>query len=108
MGGGGASLALIGAYALVAHLHRAPAADLDKALQAYETWMRPLADGVQRTPRALVRFAYPRTRAGLALRAVADRLVTQSLLRVLVLRLHRTKKDDRRLPDWTTRDAAAA
>lgn len=62
--------------------------------------MRPFVNRVQRTPRALVHFAYPRTRAGLALRSIADRLVTQPLLRVPVQRLHRTNDDDQRLPDW--------
>jgi len=98
MGGGGASLALIGGYGLAAAL-AAPtaAADPVTAFAAYERWMRPLADRVGRTPRALVRFAYPRTRVGLAARGVADRLVTATILRTLVQRLHAGKKDDARI-----------
>ncbi|NRG42334.1 FAD-dependent monooxygenase [Rathayibacter sp. VKM Ac-2835] len=98
MGGGGASLALIGGYALAAAL-AAPtaAADPAAAFAAYEQWMRPLADRVGRTPRALVRFAYPRTRLGLAARGVADRLVTATILRTLVQRLHAGRRDDARI-----------
>lgn len=99
MGGGGASLALTGEYVLAASVADAPTDDLDRALDAYEDWMRPLVDGVQRTPRFLVRFAYPQTRAGLALRGVADKLLTASLLRLLVRRLSRPEGTDRRLPE---------
>ena len=104
MGGGGASLALTGGYALAAALTDPANDDPEKALTAYEHWMRPLADRVGRTPKALVRFAYPRTRAGLAARGIADRLVTATILRTLVQRLHAGKKDDDQLtlPTMTT------
>ena len=94
MGGGGASLALIGGYALAASLTDDANDDPTSALAAYERWMRPLADRVGRTPKALVRFAYPRTRAGLVARGIADRLVTATILRTLVQRLHAGKGDD--------------
>ena len=104
MGGGGASLALTGGYALAAALTDPANDDPDSALAAYERWMRPLADRVGRTPKVLVRFAYPRTRAGLAARGIADRLVTATILRTLVQRLHAGKKDDDHftLPTMTT------
>ena len=104
MGGGGASLALAGGYALAAALTDQANDDPESALAAYEQWMRPLADRVGRTPKALVHFAYPRTRAGLAARGIADRLVTASILRALVQRLHAGKKDDDQLtlPTMTT------
>ena len=95
MGGGGASLALVGAYALAAAVTASTTADRPTdAYDAYERWMRPLTDRVGRTPLALVRFAYPRTRLGLAARGVADRLVTATILRTLVRRLHAGKKAD--------------
>jgi 2-polyprenyl-6-methoxyphenol hydroxylase-like FAD-dependent oxidoreductase len=104
MGGGGASLALTGGYALAAALTDPANDDPESALAAYERWMRPLADRVGRTPKALVRFAYPRTRAGLAARGIADRFVTATVLRTLVQRLHAGKKDDDQLtvPIMTT------
>lgn len=104
MGGGGASLALIGGYALAAALSDDDSTDPTHALAAYEQWMRPLADRVGRTPKALVRFAYPRTRLGLTARGIADQLVTATILQTLVQRLHAGKKDDEQLtlPAMTT------
>lgn len=101
MGGGGASLALTAGYVLAAAVHNATPGQLQDALRAYQEWMRPLVDGVQRTPAALVRFAYPRTRLGLAARGVADRLLTASLLRFLVTRLTRVDGTERHLPAIT-------
>lgn len=100
MGGGGSSLALIGGYILARSLHGAPDGDLDRGLQAYEEWMRPLVSSVQRIPLALVHFAYPRTRIGLAARRVADRLLTTTLLRLIVRRLHTRGDDTQPLPRW--------
>jgi len=104
MGGGGASLALTGGYALAAAMTDQANDHPESALAAYEQWMRPLADRVGRTPKALVHFAYPRTRAGLFARGIADRLVTATILRTLVQRLHAGKKDDDQLtlPTMTT------
>jgi len=106
MGGGGSSLALTAGYVLAACLQDAAPQRLTPALQAYQDWMRPLVDGVQRTPAALVRFAYPRTRLGLAARGVADRLLTASLLRVLVTRLSRVDGTERHLPELVDVQAA--
>jgi 2-polyprenyl-6-methoxyphenol hydroxylase-like FAD-dependent oxidoreductase len=100
MGGGGSSLALIGGYVLARSLHHAAEDDLGRALRAYEEWMRPLVSSVQRIPLALVHFAYPRTRLGLAARGVADRLLTSALLRVIVRRLHARGSDAQPLPSW--------
>lgn len=94
MGGGGASLALIGGHVLAASLAAAGPGAPAEGFAAFERWMRPLASRVGSTPRALVRFAYPRTRLGLAARGVADRLVTATILRSLVQRLHAGKADD--------------
>lgn len=99
MGGGGSSLALAAGYVLAASVDGTTADRLEGALRAYEQWMRPLVDGVQRTPTALVRFAYPRTRWGLAARGVADKLLTATLLQFLVTRLTRVDGTERHLPD---------
>jgi 2-polyprenyl-6-methoxyphenol hydroxylase-like FAD-dependent oxidoreductase len=102
MGGGGSSLALIGGYILARSLHGARDGDLDRGLRAYEEWMRPLVSSVQRIPLALVHFAYPRTRIGLATRRVADKLLTTTLLRLIVQRLHTRGTDTQPLPRWGT------
>ncbi|MET8696135.1 FAD-dependent monooxygenase [Streptomyces bauhiniae] len=96
MGGGGASLALTSGYVLAASLstHSNPEA----ALTAYESWMRPLVDSVQKLPPGVVRLAYPRTRLGLATRTLVMRALTSSLLTPVTARLTRVADTDRPLP----------
>ncbi|MER8014043.1 FAD-dependent monooxygenase [Streptomyces griseoluteus] len=96
MGGGGASLALTSGYVLAAGLARHP--DTAAALTAYENWMRPLVDSVQKLPPGVVRLAYPRTRLGLTLRALVVRALTSPLLAPLAARLTRVADTDRPLP----------
>ncbi|NIJ04507.1 FAD-dependent monooxygenase [Frigoribacterium faeni] len=96
MGGGGASLALTAGYVLAAQL--AGHQDQEAALAAYETWMRPLVDDVQDLPRGLTAFAYPQTRAGLAARGVADKVMTSRLLRPVAATLTQVAETDRELP----------
>ncbi|WP_405551442.1 FAD-dependent monooxygenase [Streptomyces sp. NBC_01171] len=95
MGGGGASLALTSGYVLAACLS---AADTEAALTAYESWMRPLVDSVQKLPPGVVRLAYPRTRLGLALRTLVMRALTSPLLAPVTARLTRVADTDRPLP----------
>ncbi|MEU6385870.1 FAD-dependent monooxygenase [Streptomyces bauhiniae] len=96
MGGGGASLALTSGYVLAASLdaHRSPEA----ALTAYESWMRPLVDSVQKLPPGVVRLAYPRTRLGLGLRTLVMRALTSPLLAPVTARLTRVADTHRPLP----------
>ncbi|MFI9389683.1 FAD-dependent oxidoreductase [Streptomyces bauhiniae] len=95
MGGGGASLALTSGYVLAAGLS---AADTEAALSAYERWMRPLVDSVQKLPPGVVRMAYPRTRLGLALRTLVMRALTSPLLAPVTARLTRVADTERPLP----------
>ena len=97
MGGGGASLALVGGYVLAASL--SSTADIDAAFAAYEDWMRPLVDDVQNLPRWIVPFAYPRTRLGLSLRRLVDKAITSRLLAPLTARFTRVAETTRPLPD---------
>ncbi len=96
MGGGGAALALTSGYVLAASLR--PGRDVDTALDAFDAWMRPLVDQIQGIPKGIVHFAYPQSRIGLAGRAVADRILTSSLLRPLIARFTRVADSDRPLP----------
>ncbi|WP_305783967.1 FAD-dependent monooxygenase [Symbioplanes lichenis] len=101
MGGGGASLALISGYVLAAYLttEEPPA-----ALAAYEKWMRPLVDDVQKLPPGLEYFAYPRTRLGLAARGVADKLLTSRLFAPVAAKLTQVADTDRQLPEILVRE----
>lgn len=108
MGGGGASLALTGGYVLAASLaeHETDGA-LDRratgdALVAFDEWMRPLVDRVQQLPKGIVRFAYPRTRLGLATRRVTDAVMTSKPFAPLVAKLIRVADSDRPLPPLRT------
>ncbi|MET7674503.1 FAD-dependent monooxygenase [Streptomyces seoulensis] len=96
MGGGGASLALTSGYVLAASLaaHRSPEA----ALTAYESWMRPLVDSVQKLPPGVVRLAYPRTRLGLGVRTLVMRALTSPLLAPVTARFTRVADTHRPLP----------
>ena len=97
MGGGGASLALTSGYILSAYVSQQPD-DLPAALAAYEKWMRPLVDDVQKLPPGLERFAYPRTRFGLALRGLLDRAITSRPLAPLAAKLTEVADTDQELP----------
>ncbi|PRY18141.1 FAD-dependent monooxygenase [Kineococcus rhizosphaerae] len=96
MGGGGASLALVGGYVLAAHLSTADSTST--ALDRYGEWMRPLVDDVQGLPRGIVDVAYPRTRLGVSTRRVLDRALTSRPLRPLIARITRVATTDQDLP----------
>ncbi|RUQ02626.1 FAD-dependent monooxygenase [Curtobacterium sp. HSID17257] len=104
MGGGGASLALTSGYVLAASVagRTSSRADLDGALAAFDDWMRPLVDDVQGIPRGIVRFAYPRTRLGLALRHVADKVLLEGPLQGLAAKATRVAETDHELPPVPT------
>jgi 2-polyprenyl-6-methoxyphenol hydroxylase-like FAD-dependent oxidoreductase len=105
MGGGGASLALTSGYVLAAGLSATDR--LEPGLVAYEEWMRPLVEDVQDLPRWIEPFAYPRTRAGLAVRRALDKVFTSPLLAPLAARLTRVAETDRALPPIATSHPAA-
>ncbi|WP_330275727.1 FAD-dependent monooxygenase [Lentzea sp. NBC_00516] len=97
MGGGGASLALVSGYVLAACLSTS-GDRFEEGLAAYEKWMRPLVDDVQDLPRWIVPIAYPRTRLGLALRRLADKAMTSSLLSPLTAKFTQVADTTRALP----------
>ncbi|MBU2668209.1 FAD-dependent monooxygenase [Actinoplanes bogorensis] len=98
MGGGGASLALTSGYVLSAYVSQRPD-DLPGALDAYEKWMRPLVDDVQKLPPGLELFAYPRTRLGLAVRGLLDQAMTSRLFAPLAAKLTEVANTDQELPE---------
>ncbi|QKS16204.1 FAD-dependent monooxygenase [Curtobacterium sp. Csp2] len=112
MGGGGASLALTSGYVLAASLaaqlrddtaarDEPSTASVERALAAFDDWMRPLVDDVQGIPSGVVRFAYPRSRVGLAARWAVDALLLSTPLRSLAARVTRVADTDRPLPPLT-------
>lgn len=96
MGGGGASLALTSGYVLAASL--STAATTEDALRAYEEWMRPLVDDVQKLPPGIQHFAYPETRLGLAARRLADKALFSGPLRPLAAKMTEVAQTERPLP----------
>ena len=102
VGGGGCSLALIGAYVLAGELARND--DHRTALTRYEQFMRPhVASAQDVRPRAL-RAANPRSRAGIRALHAAARVVASPATRVVMnsvgSRFSRVAADGLRLPDY--------
>jgi len=92
---------LTSGYVLAAYLSTHPD-DMETALVLYEKWLRPLVDDVQSLPRGLEYFAYPRTRVGLAARAVVDKIITSRLFRPLAARLTQVAETTQTLPPLAT------
>jgi 2-polyprenyl-6-methoxyphenol hydroxylase-like FAD-dependent oxidoreductase len=102
VGGGGSSLALIGAYVMAGELSRAD--DVHTALARYEQFMRPHVTSAQEVRPAMLRRANPRTRAGIrALHAGASviaRPTVRNGLSLLGSRFGRSAVEDVKLPDY--------
>jgi 2-polyprenyl-6-methoxyphenol hydroxylase-like FAD-dependent oxidoreductase len=79
VGGGGSSLALIGAYVLAGELSRA--ADHPAALASYEQFMRPHVATAQNVRPAVLRCANPRTRAGIRALHAGARVIASTPVR---------------------------
>jgi 2-polyprenyl-6-methoxyphenol hydroxylase-like FAD-dependent oxidoreductase len=102
VGGGGSSMALIGAYVLAGELSRTD--DLHTALGRYEQFMRPHVASAQRVRPAVLRRANPRTRAGIRVlhtgaRAVASPAV-RSGMSLIGRGFGRSAAEDVVLPDY--------
>ncbi len=100
VGGGSASLALIGAYVLAAELSRT--SDHRAALARYEEFMRPHVDAAQRVNPRVLRAANPRTVAGRRALHTGARVVASSFVRAVTSlvgrRLVRVAAEDISLP----------
>jgi 2-polyprenyl-6-methoxyphenol hydroxylase-like FAD-dependent oxidoreductase len=73
VGGGSASLALIGAYVLAGELSRTD--DHRSAFARYEEFMRPHVDNAQKVSPRILRGANPRTAAGIRALHASARLI---------------------------------
>jgi 2-polyprenyl-6-methoxyphenol hydroxylase-like FAD-dependent oxidoreductase len=102
VGGGGSSLALIGAYVLAGELSRTD--DVHTALARYEQFMRPHVTSAQEVRPAMLRRANPRTRAGIrALHAGASviaRPAVRTGMGLIGSRFGRSAAEDVKLPDY--------
>ena len=93
--GMGTTLALLGAYVLAGELANErtrtsegrSSFDPSRALQAYETRLRPYVTRTQRLAPGVPAIALPRTRAGLAALHGAHRLATSRVLKTLTRRV---------------------
>lgn len=102
VGGGGSSLALIGAYVLAGELSRT--VDLDAALGRYEQFMRPYVTAAQDVRPAMLRRANPRTRAGIRVLHTGARAFASPAVRtgmsLIGQRFGRSAAEDVTLPDY--------
>ena len=101
LGGGGASLALVGAYVLAASVSQRGVAtgDIRQALTAYEEWMRPLVEEVQDLPPGIPRVALPKSELGVALQRRLTSLAGTRPLRKLATAFTSGPEAERPLPD---------
>jgi 2-polyprenyl-6-methoxyphenol hydroxylase-like FAD-dependent oxidoreductase len=109
VGGGGSSLALIGAYVLAGELSRTD--DPRSALTRYEQFMRPHVTSAQQVRPAVLRRASPQTRAGIRALHAGARVIASPAVRkglsVLGSRFGRSAAEDVTLPDYPHTDRTA-
>jgi 2-polyprenyl-6-methoxyphenol hydroxylase-like FAD-dependent oxidoreductase len=102
VGGGGSSLALVGAYVLAGELSRTD--DPHTALGRYEQFMRPHAGAAQDVSPAMLRRANPRTRAGIRVLHTGARVVASQPVRagmgLIGRRFGKSAAEGIRLPDY--------
>jgi 2-polyprenyl-6-methoxyphenol hydroxylase-like FAD-dependent oxidoreductase len=105
VGGGGSSLALIGAYVLAGELSRTD--DPRSALTRYEHFMRPHVSSAQQVRPVALRRASPQTRAGIRALHAGARVIASPAVRkglsVLGSRFGRSPAEDVTLPDFPLR-----
>jgi 2-polyprenyl-6-methoxyphenol hydroxylase-like FAD-dependent oxidoreductase len=103
VGGGGSSLALIGAYVLAGELCRAD--DVPAALARYERFMRPHVTAAQNVRPAVLRRANPRTPAGIRALHAGARAIASPAVRAGMSMIGRTfgriAAEDIKLPDYS-------
>lgn len=101
-GGGGTSLALIGAYVLAGELSSTD--DQRAAVDRYERFMRTCVDATPPVRKSVLRRANPRTRAGIRALHAGARIVGSPVGRATMNLLGKTlvhvAADDLRLPDY--------
>ena len=98
LGGGGTSLAILGAYVLAAQLTQH--ADHEQAFAAYEEWMRPLVEDAQDLPPGVPALAAPTTRAGVQLLKWGTKIAAQPAVKTLASKLTSGPEAQRDLPEF--------
>ncbi|MGO9548738.1 FAD-dependent monooxygenase [Mycobacterium sp.] len=102
VGGGGSSLALIGAYVLAGELCRTD--DVPAALARYEQFLRPHVTAAQNVRPAVLRRANPRTPAGIRALHAGARVVASPAVRAGMSMIGRrfggSAAEDIKLPDY--------
>ena len=109
VGGGGSSLALIGAYVLAGELARTD--DHRTALTSYEQFMRPHVASAQEVRPWVLRAANPRSRAGIRALHATARLAASpaahAVMNSIGGRFGRVSAEKLRLPDYSDVSIAA-
>jgi 2-polyprenyl-6-methoxyphenol hydroxylase-like FAD-dependent oxidoreductase len=110
VGGGGSSLALIGAYVLAGEL--SSAGDIRSALARYEQFMRPHVAAAQDVRPVVLRRANPRTRTGIRALHTGARVIANPAVRtglsLIGQRFGRIAAEDITLPDYPDTDRNAS
>ena len=101
IGGGGSSLAIVGAYVLAAYLSQHD--DHAVALARYEEWLRPLVEDVQDLPPGTPRLAAPKTRAGVAMLRLGTRIAALDAVQGLASKLTSGPETTQELPELLER-----
>lgn len=99
IGGGGTSLALIGAYVLAAQLSQVDdETTVEDALAGFEQWLRPLVDDAQKLPPGGPRTMHPKTGLGVSAVRTVLKVAASDPVRNATQRLSPTPGEDRALP----------
>lgn len=101
IGGGGASLALTGAYVLAAYLSQADGTGdgWARAFASYEDWLRPVVDEAQDLPPGVPRIAAPSSRAGVQVLRWGTKVAALPPVRTIAQRLTSGPEAEEELPE---------
>lgn len=106
LGGGGTSLAIVGAYVLAAYLTQHTSHT--EAFEAYEAWMRPIVEDAQHLPPGTPALAAPATRAGAQALKWGTKIAAQPVVQSLTSKITAGPETQKQLPTFSPPSTGAA